>query len=302
MRRLTIIIVIILFISIIIYLLRKIIENKIYRPNNKHIELKAIPYKDIYLNTKNKGQTWAIGPPLCDKKDEYINVWYLKKYPGNDVVLYFHGNSDNISYRQYMIDICEILDLNLLLVDYRGYGKSDGEVTPKSVIEDAETSYNFLLKYFYPNQIIIWGESLGGTPALWIAANKKIKCVLLLSTFSRLHKFTHPYLRFILKLIIYDINIYTDNISFIKKVKYPILICHSKDDDLIPYTHATELLATATSSKKQLLTITGGHLSPNFTRESFSKIVKFIRPENAILSDNKLDYAINIIKQISDIN
>ena len=307
MRGTIIIILVILFIAILIYLLRRAIEDKIYQPKRKHIELAPIPYKDLYLSVADNGHTWTMGPPLelnsISNDIEHINVWYLNKYPGSNVVLYFHGNSDNISYRQYMIDICDVLSLNLLLVDYRGYGRSDGEVSAKGIIQDAETAYNFLTTRVPPNRIIVWGESLGGTPALWIASTKKISCILLLSTFSKLTKFAPQSLEFFMKLLLLDVNRYTDNIKYARNVKCPILICHSKEDELIPYIHAQELYEEIPSENKYLVNIKGGHLSPTFSRDSFTEVVTFIRRYDKStyppISNEKMDYIINIIKTIA---
>ncbi len=308
MRRITIIIIVILFIAILIYLLRKAVHNKIYQPKREHIELAAIPYKDLYLHVNNPVGKWSMGPALYSNdedsiQDERINAWYLHKYPGSKVVLYFHGNSDNISYRQYMIDICDVLNLNLLLVDYRGYGRSDGIVTPEGILEDADTAYNFLIARVNPQRIIIWGESLGGTPALWVAANRKVGCILLLSTFSTLGRLVSKNIKPFMNLLCMDMNKHTNNLRYARDITVPTLICHSKDDDLIPYSHAVDIYQTIRSKNKTLLTIKGKHLSPTFTRNTFRNVIEFVREHDTSkypeITNRKLDYIINIIKSIA---
>lgn len=305
MKGITVFIVVILFIAIIIYLIRRSVHAKIYQPTRKHIDLAPIPYKDLYLHVNHPTGKWSMGPTFTTKYDdnERINAWYLHKYPGSKVVLYFHGNSDNISYRQYMIDICDMLNLNLLLVDYRGYGRSDGNVSSAGILEDADTAYKFLVSRVNPQRILVWGESLGGTPAIWLAANREIGSLLLLSTFSTLGRLVPSAIKPLMTLILMDMNQHTNNLRYAKSITCPVLLCHSKTDELIPYQHALDLYDAFPSRKKELITITGGHLSPTFTRDTFSLLVKFIRINDTSkypeISNNKLDYIINIIKSIA---
>ena len=134
------------------------------------------PYQDLYLPVaENK---WG----KCYRKDEprpvpCVNVWYFDQL--NTIsrrghcaatVLYFHGNSGNISHREYVVDICQRFGLTLLLVDYQGYGRSDGQVNPDSIYQVGEAAYHFLTGKVNSRDIIIWGGSLGGTAACYVSS------------------------------------------------------------------------------------------------------------------------------------
>jgi len=104
-------------------------------------------YKDIYVRTGDiNGKPYS--KSAKNPKYEYINMWYFDPFENEKVVLYCHGNNDNNSYRDYVIDICHRFHLNLLLVDYRGYGNSDGYPTSAGVAEDARCGYGYLRRNF----------------------------------------------------------------------------------------------------------------------------------------------------------
>ncbi len=74
-----------------------------------------------------------------------------------------------------------------MLVDYRGFGKSEGKANSDNILRDADAVYDFVSKYHAPHKIVVWGESLGGSPALHVAARRPVAGLILLSTFTSLH-------------------------------------------------------------------------------------------------------------------
>ena len=234
---------------------------------------------------------------------QYINVWLFEMFPGKRIVLYFHGNNDNISYRQYSVDICKRLGLNLLLVDYRGYGESSGFPETKSILEDAKTAYTFLKKRgYYSSEIIIWGESLGGIPAIWTAAKFKCSHLILLSTFYNL------------KIVINGSSIpdsfkgvveklfkdeYTRNDHHIKKIRCGLTVIHSITDDILPYKNAEMIHDKAGTKnggkkiKKNLITISGIHSKPNFEDKQLKELMNGLNV--------KVNNESNIIKELQEI-
>ena len=304
----------ILVLLLLLYLarkgLRQIIKNKIYQPNRRHLRLRNVAYRDLYLNVKNGKHLSLPSKAALGLDDEYINIWYLNKFKGAPIVLYFHGNQYNISYRKYMIDICNILSLNLLLVDYRGYGRSGGYPSPKNVLKDADASYRFLLSNGHKaSDIIIWGESLGGSPACHAARGSGPggtgpRNLILFSTFSSFHSLltdeknpVRDTAYGLLRRITEDINSYTDNLSMIRKVECPLFVFHSREDKLMNFSNAAKLVAASPSKKKVLVEMKGDHDSPKVSTENFRSLIEFLGLEN--VSEKDIEDIVDIVDSLS---
>lgn len=256
-------------------------------------------FENLYLvigDKKCKGYTRKEITELSNSKVcnlselQYINIWKWENFPGNRMVLYFHGNNDNISYRKYVIDITNRLKLNLMLVDYRGYGDSSGLPSNLALLEDAKTAYKYINQHYHYNDIIIWGESLGGIAAIWTAHKYKANALVLLSTFADI------------KTIIDKLDIneslkkmmkkfadgeLMNNGEWIKDVDIPTVIIHSPVDDLLPYVNAEMNYANVNVEKKKLINITGPHAHPYFTDKELYELLDFIEIRDPEILDHK---------------
>ena len=221
--------------------------------------------------------------------------------------MFFHGNLGNISQRDYVIKICENFELNLFLIDYQGFGKSDNYTTPTSILDDAVTSYKFLQKRFGDDKIIIWGESLGGYPAIYTALKFDCKSLILLCTFASLDDvIKHQKLNSIAKSTLRNLFglcfDHLDNKEFISDVKCPIAIIHSRNDKMINYKNAKTLYNSINHSCKTLITIDGDHSSPIFEEYQIDELFEFMGI--SITSCMKVCYSeiIQDLKTASDVN
>nr|QBK90678.1 MAG: fermentation-respiration switch protein [Pithovirus LCPAC104] len=285
------IVLIIIIISLILFQANR----KLFIPVNRIKYIPKTEFKNIFIpiiyNKKSKKIRHYIGRrPYCP----CINVWYFDSFKDKDTktILYFHGNIGNNGHRDYVINICQRFRLNLLLVDYRGFGKSNKHSTLDTICCDAELSYKFLIgQVDDPKKIIVWGESLGGSPAVYIASTCECGYLILLSTFSCLSdvifynneksKF-NKYLSGIVPHLMNNLP----NKKWIKNVKCQILIIHSKIDDTIPYRCA-EILNEA-AKKSRLLLIDGIHGQPKITKEQVKVLLEFC--ELNLIEFNNDDY------------
>ena len=272
-----------LLIGLVAYTRRKILR-KLYQPTTTIVAWSGMEHlRDIYISTHSAH--WSYDRPVFD--GDNINVWYGNWFAHRPCVLYFHGNSYNISYREYMAKLCSMMHLNLLLVDYRGYGRSEGHPTSSGVLRDAAVAMTFLLTQRRVEDIIVWGESLGGSPACYIASlYANIRGLVLLSTFTSLHSLlrgpTSPMTRMIYSVARYatrDIDIKTNNADMLRKCAASVLIIHSKDDKLIPYSNAEELYLRPVHGRVKLIPIGGDHDSPRFTRDSIRGLLNFVNSD-----------------------
>jgi fermentation-respiration switch protein FrsA (DUF1100 family) len=228
---------------------------------------------NVYLSTDSPAHYEHVKP----KGKSVIHCWHLNRYPNSKTILYFHGNSYNISYREYMLKICELLKLNLIMADYQGYGDSTGKPSSIRILEDAITISKYAINKCDPKEIIIWGESLGGTPSILSAAYINPYALILFSTFDSLHGLLNDsILHFVAKIVTSDINEDTNNSLFIKKVLCPILVLHSKEDDLIPYNNAIGLYNSISHLDKRFERISGVHSDPKLSKLNIETMISFL--------------------------
>jgi hypothetical protein len=244
-------------------ILKNIIESFVFFPNHQLIDTPEsfhIPYQDIYLSTS---------------KEKY-HGWYMEsKSPY--VILFFHGNAGNISTRLSFVEKLYSQSFSICLFDYPGFGKSQGKPTEETCIQSALLFYDFLhkKKNFSHQNIILWGESIGGSIASHVALTTQNPILILQSTFTDIKEIIHktaskiPY--FIYKSIGFHTKHYLKKRHQFSKMNNNIktLILHSREDELIPFTHAEILHKYATD----LIECNGKHSSPKI---DIKRIVHFI--------------------------
>lgn len=215
-----------------------------------------LQYEDLHLKT----------PDGID-----LQGWYVPASQPRGTVLFFHGNAGNISHRLDSVEMFHRLGYSTLIFDYRGYGNSGGKPTEEGTYRDAETAWRYLTeqRHIPPCRIVLFGESIGGAIAAWLAAREKPAALVISSGFTsvpELGQQVYPW--FPVKLLA---RIHYDTRAYLKSVSAPVLIAHSPDDDIIPFEHGRALYAAA-NPPKQFLEIAGGHNSGFiFMRESWVK-------------------------------
>ena len=205
----------------------------------------GLAYEDVYI--KSSG----------DKK---IHGWFVENKDSSNVVLFFHGNGSNISDRIPIIKILYQLPASIFMIDYQGYGKSEGMPSEQNLYSDAKASYDYLItqKKYLSSQIVVMGRSLGGAVAVDLASRKDVKGVILESTFSSGEDMA-KYMCFLFRKPIVWIRSKFDSPTKITLIKSPILIIHSKEDLTIPYQMSQDLYEKANEPKKLLLLQRGNH-------------------------------------------
>ena len=189
---------------------------------------------------------------------EKLNGWFVPALQARGVVLFFHGNAGSISHRLDYLRMFRELGFSILIFDYRGYGKSSGEPSEASTYQDAEAAWNYLVETqrVAPSFIVLYGESLGGAVAAWLAARVKPRALIITSTFTSLPDLgAKLYPLFPVRLLTrYDYNAK----KYLQAATCPVLIVHSREDEIVPFEHGEQLYAAA-HEPKQLLEIHGGH-------------------------------------------
>lgn len=187
-----------------------------------------------------------------------LHGWYIPYHASEHVVLFFHGNAGNISHRGESIAIFHRLGLNVFIFDYRGYGRSQGKPSEKGLYLDAVGAWDYLkqIRGISAENIIIFGRSLGGAVAVRLASKVKPAALIVESSFTSARDVARSVFPILSRLtpIRYDFNA----VSYIKNVTCPVLILHSPDDDVLPYTLG-EKLYRAANEPKEFVKLRGNH-------------------------------------------
>jgi len=172
-------------------------------------------------------------------------------------VLFLHGNAGNISHRLDKLAILYGLGADVLLLDYRGYGESEGAPSENGLYRDGDAAYDWLIARGFPaGGIVAYGESLGGTVATDLAARRPVGALVLESAPSSILGVARHHYPFLPVGVFLDDRY--DALARIDRVSSPILILHSSDDEIVPFEMAEAMLAAARAPKR-LVRLRGGH-------------------------------------------
>lgn len=203
----------------------------------------GLQYEDIQLKTAD-----GIG----------LHGWYIPAPQPRGTVLFLHGNAGNISHRLDSVQMFHRLGYSTLIFDYRGYGNSGGTPSEQGTYRDAEAAWRYLTEQRHtPScRIVLFGESLGGAVAAWLAARQRPAALVIASGFTSvpdLAQQLYPYLP-----VRWLARIRYDTRESLRSVTAPVLVAHSPEDDIIPFEHGRALFAAA-HPPKQFLELAGGH-------------------------------------------
>ncbi len=186
-----------------------------------------------------------------------VNGLWFKANNSRGVILYFHGNAGSLAGWGYISQDILPLGYDLLITDYRSYGKSSGKLSPEGLFQDAESWYNFLLDHYDASEIVLYGRSLGTGIATYLASREKANALILETPFySMSHLAAHhvPWLPH--KLILqYDFSSY----KYAKEVNCPVLILHGDRDNIVPLKSGEKLATVFNPSQVTFSVIQGGN-------------------------------------------
>jgi len=211
-------------------------RNLLYHPSeNNYLNDKiTFNYEEIFIET-----------------DKNINLksWFIKKDLNKfKTVLIFHGNAGNLFNRVYKLNELNKLDVNILLISWRGFSGNKGKPTEKNLYHDAEEAIKWLNnRGAISKNIILYGESLGTGVATELGTSNAFGGIILESPFTSIAntaKIYYPYLP--VNIILKDRY---NSIGKIKNITTPVLIMHGKKDNIVPQKMGLELYEKANQPK-----------------------------------------------------
>ncbi|MBX3617139.1 MAG: alpha/beta hydrolase [Nitrosomonas sp.] len=189
---------------------------------------------------------------------ETLHGWWIPVMEAKGTILLFHGNAGNISHRINYLTMFRKLGYNTLLFDYRGYGQSSGKPSESGTYLDAQAAWRYLTetKGISSEHIVLFGESLGGAVAAWLAAREKPGLLALASAFTSVPGLAAEIYPFLPVRWISQFEYNT--LRSLQSVRCPVFIAHSPQDDIVPFHHGRQLFQAA-HEPKQFLELEGSH-------------------------------------------
>lgn len=179
-----------------------------------------------------------------------IHGWFAGAENAKATLIIAHGNGGNISYGHILMRALQRRGYNVLMYDYRGYGRSEGSPTENGLYRDGRAAYDYALALpgVHPSRVILWGTSLGGAVALDVATQRPIAGLILESTFTSakdVAKMLYPFLP-----VQFFLHTKFNSIDKIRTMTIPILIMHGSHDTILPLGLGRRLYQAANEPKE----------------------------------------------------
>jgi abhydrolase domain-containing protein 17 len=184
---------------------------------------------------------------------EQLSATYLPNARSRYTLLYIHGNAEDLGDIRPMLDRLYSWGFSVFAYDYRGYGTSDGEPNEGNAYQDADAAYKYLTQQLKipPEQIILYGRSLGGGSATDLATRHSVAGLILESTFTSAFRVVVPF-----PLLPFD---KFSNLDKLRQIRCPVLVMHGQADQTIPIGHGQTLYKAASEPKMSLWVAGAGH-------------------------------------------
>ena len=217
-----------------------------------------LKYREVYFHTE-------------DGKE--LHGWFFplkKEFP---VILFCHGNAGNISHRIENIRLLLDQKLQVFIFDYRGYGKSNGRPSEVGLYRDGLAAYDFLvnIKHIPSERIVLFGRSLGASPAIEISLKRDIRSIIIESAFTSTKEMART--MFLFKIFSFFLPPNYNNLEKIPQVAVPKLIIHGENDKIVPFSMGQKLFHSAHHPKYFFPIKNAGHNDTYFFggKSTFSK-------------------------------
>jgi hypothetical protein len=224
--------------------LRPLLNALLFFPSRGVVAPRGLAHEDVDILTSD---------------GERLHGWWIPAAgPPRGHILFCHGNAGNIASRAAYARLLSGAGFDVLLFDYRGYGRSSGRPSEAGSHRDAEAALSELTRRagVRPQDTLYLGESLGAAVALALALRAPPAGVILQSAFTSIRDMARAVLPMIPRAVVPDAY---PSLELIPALTSPVLILHGERDDVVPVTHGRALFAAATGPKQIRVFANAGH-------------------------------------------
>lgn len=188
-----------------------------------------------------------------------LHGWYISHPQPTAQILFLHGNAGNVTDRVDALQrLYHDVEASVLILDYRGYGKSDGQPSEQGVLQDARAARAWLAKRagVAESEVVLLGESLGGGVAVALAAELRPRALVLQSTFTSLPDmaaFHYPFLpaQWLMRSQL-------NSLATMQHCPAPLFQCHGTADEVVPFEQGERLFAASPAKRKDFVELPAG--------------------------------------------
>lgn len=221
----------------------------------------SYPFEELFFNTED---------------DTVINTIHFKVEKPKGVILYFHGNAGDLSRWGIIAEYFVEKQYDVLVMDYRTYGKSIGKLSEQALYNDAQYCYDYLKDGYVESDITIYGRSLGTGIACYVSSKNKPKQLILETPYHSVLDVAQS--RFpmfpVNRLLKYKLPSY----QYIKQVNCPILIFHGTEDAVVPFASAEKLYDVSIKEQTTFISIENGNHGDLINFDLYHSTIKVILP------------------------
>lgn len=202
----------------------------------------ATPFEELFIQTDDGAR---------------LNALHFKVENPKGIILYFHGNAGDLSRWGEITQGFTAYNYDVLVMDYRTYGKSTGKLSEENLYNDAQLFYDYIGESFRENEIILYGRSLGSAFATRLAAENNPSLLILESPFYSLKSVAKS--RFPIVPVDLLIRYHFENNKYIQDVDCKTVIFHGTNDNVVSYKSGKKLYTTANPKNgKEFISISEG--------------------------------------------
>lgn len=246
---------------VVIVVLAMLFENRlIYFPDKNGVG--PSPGEDVWLTAADGVR---------------IHGWYFPHPQAKATILHLHGNAGNLEDRRDLVRNFQQLGVNVLAIDFRGYGKSDGSPNEAGLYADSRAAYDWLQSKTTADKIVLHGESLGAGPACELASTVPCGGLIVQSAFTSARDMAPRVLPIFPKWLV---RTKYDNLEKVARITCRKLFMHGRRDEIIPFDMGEKLFAGAAEPKECEWFGLGSHndLWISHSKKYYSRVAKFLEP------------------------
>jgi len=220
-------------------------EKLIFFPEKVNTDYKypfQQPFEEVYLTTPDGASLHAL---------------YFRSPQPKGIILYFHGNAGSLRTWGYLAEDLIPFGYDVLMPDYRGFGKSTGTLSQQALYQDAQLHYNYLKNYYPENKITIYGRSVGTGVATKLASTNNPRMLVLETPFYNFADVAKTHYSFLPVSLLLRYTFRSD--KFLPQVKSPIYIFHGTADEIVPFSSGLKLASLLNKPDHFIVIDGGGH-------------------------------------------